>query len=62
MNKNKKKKIIKKIIEKNMSDEQKRRYREARNKCDKHKYRNMTDEQKQKEKDRQKNIKEIIKT
>ena len=62
MNKNKKKKIIKKIIEKNMSDEQKQRYREARNKCDKHKYRNMTDEQKQKEKDRQKNIKEIIKT
>ena len=33
---------------KNMSDEQKQRYREARNKCGKYKYCNMTDEQKQK--------------
>ena len=37
---------------KNMSDEQKQRYREARDKCGKYKYCNMTDEQK--EKDRQK--------
>ena len=37
---------------KNMTDEQKQRYREAR----KHKYHNMTDEQKQKRKDYQKNI------
>ena len=37
---------------KNMTDEQKQRYREAR----KHKYYNMTDEQKQKQKDCQKNI------
>ena len=40
---------------KNMSNEQKQRYREARI----HKYHNMTDEQKQKYKDYQKNIKKI---
>ena len=34
-----------------MSDEQKQRYREARDKCVKYKYCNMSDEQKQKEKD-----------
>ena len=39
---------------KNMSDEQKQRYREARDKCGKYKYCNMTDDQKQKEKDCQK--------
>ena len=38
---------------KNMTDEQKQRYREARI----HKYHNMTDERKQKYKDYQKNIK-----
>ena len=38
---------------KNMTDEQKQRYREARI----HQYHNMTDEQKQKYKDYQKNIK-----
>ena len=43
---NKNKKIIKKNIRKNMTDEQKQRYREARNKRDKDKYHNMTDEQK----------------
>ena len=48
MNKNKKKKIIKKIIEKNMSDEQKQRYREAKNKYDKYRYYSMADEPKQK--------------
>ena len=60
MNENKKKNIIKKIIKnnkKNMTDEQKQRYREAR----KHKYHNMSDEQKQKyleaEKDSQKEYK-----
>ena len=37
---------------KNMADEQKQRYREARI----HKYHNITDEQKQKQKDYQKNI------
>ena len=37
---------------KNMTDEQKQKYREAR----KHKYHNMTDEQKQKQKYYQKNI------
>ena len=31
---------------KNMADEQKQRYREAKNKCDKNKYHNITDEQK----------------
>ena len=35
---------------KNMNDEQKQGYREARNKCDKYKYYNMTDEQKLKKK------------
>ena len=40
---------------KNMADEQKQRYKEARNKRDKDKYHNMSDEQKQKEKDYQKN-------
>ena len=40
---------------KNMADEQKQRYREAKNKRDKDKYHNITDEQKQKEKDYQKN-------
>ena len=46
-----------------MSDEQKQRYREARNKHDKDKYHSMTGEQKQKylevKKDRQKNIEKI---
>ena len=37
---------------KNMSDEQKQRYKEARM----HKYHDMNDEQKQKQKDYQKNI------
>ena len=37
---------------KNMTDEQKQKYREAR----KHKYHNMTDEQKQKQKVIKKNI------
>ena len=37
---------------KNMTDERKQKYKEAR----KHKYHNMTDEQKQKRKDYQKNI------
>ena len=40
-----------------MSDEQKQRYREARDKCVKYKYCNMSDEQKQKEKDSQKKYK-----
>ena len=57
MKKDKNIKNIKKIIEKNMSDEQKQRYREARDKCGKYKYCNMTDEQKQKEKDHQKKYK-----
>ena len=35
---------------KNMSDEQKQRYREARDKCGKYKYCYMTDEQKKKKK------------
>ena len=35
---------------KNMTDEQKQKYKEARNKRDKDKYHNMTDEQKQKKK------------
>ena len=39
---------------KNMTDEQKQRYKEARNKRDKDKYRNMTDEEKQKKKEYQK--------
>ena len=38
---------------KNMTDEQKQRYKEAKNKRDQDKYHNMTDEQKQKEKDYQ---------
>ena len=42
-----------KEYKKNMTDEQKQRYREARI----HKYHNMTDEEKQKYKDYQKNIK-----
>ena len=37
---------------KNMTDEQKQKYKEAR----KHKYHNMTDEQKQKRNDYQRNI------
>ena len=40
-----------------MTDEQKQRYREARNKRDKDKYHNMTVEEKQKKKDRQKEYK-----
>ena len=44
-----------KSYRKNMSDEQNQRYREARDKCGKYKYCNMTDEQK--EKDRQKKYK-----
>ena len=47
-------KVYQKNYRKNMSDEQKQRYREARDKRGKYKYCNMTDEQKQK--DRQKNI------
>ena len=46
MKKGKNIKNIKKKYRKNMSDEQKQRYREARDKCDKYKYCNMTDEQK----------------
>ena len=46
-----------------MSDKQKQRYREARNKRDKDKYNSMTDEQKQRyreaRKDRRKNIEKI---
>ena len=45
--------IYQKGYRKNMTDEQKQRYREARI----HKYHNMTDEEKQKYKDYQKNIK-----
>ena len=41
---------------KNMTNEQKQRYREARI----HKYHNMTDEQKQKQKDHRKKYKENI--
>ena len=41
---------------KNMTDEQKQKYREARM----HKYHNMTDEQKQKQKDYQKKYRENI--
>ena len=41
---------------KNMTDEQKQRYREAR----KHKYHNMTDEQKQKQRDYQKQYRKNI--
>ena len=52
MKKDKNIKNIKKNYRKNMSDEQKQRYRETRNKCGKYKYCNMTDEQKQKERDR----------
>ena len=44
-----------KEYKKYMTDEQKQRYREAKNKRDKDKCHNMTDEQKQKEKDYQKN-------
>ena len=44
MKKNKNKKIIKKNIEKNMTNEQKQKYREAKKEYRK----NMTDEQKQK--------------
>ena len=53
---NKNKEIIKKNIEKNMTDEQKQKYRES----GKHKYQNMTDAQKRKYieaiKNHQKNI------
>ena len=53
-----KKKDYQKGYKKNMSHEQKQRYREARNKRDKDEYHSMTDEQKQKylkaKKDRQK--------
>ena len=44
---------------KNMTDEQKQRYKEARNKRDKDKYRNMTDEQRQKKKQYQKEYRKI---
>ena len=37
-----------------MTDEQKQRYKEARNKRDKDKYRNMTDKERQKKKEYQK--------
>ena len=46
MKKDKKYKEYQKNYRKSVSDEQKQRYREARNKCDKYKYCNMTDEQK----------------
>ena len=42
-----------------MSDEQKQRYREAKNKYDKYKYHNISDEQKQKRRYRPKNIEKI---
>ena len=42
---------------KNMTDEQKQRYKEAKNKRDRDKYHNMTDEERQKYKDHKKNIK-----
>ena len=61
MKKDKNMKNIKKIIGKNISNEKKQRYKEARDKCGKYKYCNMTDEQKQKEKDRQKKKKRNIK-
>ena len=57
MKKDKNIKNIKKNYRKNMNDEQKQRYREARNKRDKDKSHNMTDEEKQKYKDRQKEYK-----
>ena len=40
-----------------MTDEQKQRYKEAKNKRDKDKYHSMTDEEKQKKKDYQKECK-----
>ena len=46
MKKDKKYKEYQKNYRKSVSDEQKQRYREARNKCDKYKYCNMTGEQK----------------
>ena len=52
MKKNKNIKIIKENIKKNMTDEEKQKYREAK----KHKYHNMTDEEKQKYKGYQKSI------
>ena len=42
-----------------MTDEQKQRYKEARNKCDKDKYCNMTDEERQKKKKYQKEYRKI---
>ena len=47
---------------KNMTDEQKQRYKEAKNKRDRDKYHNMTGEERQKYKDHKKNIKRNIKT
>ena len=42
-----------------MTDEQKQRYKEARNKRDKDKYRNMSDEERQKRENIKKNIEKI---
>ena len=42
-----------------MTDEQKQRYKEARNKCDKDKYCNRTDEERQKKKKYQKEYRKI---
>ena len=42
---------------KNMTDEQKQRYKEAKNKRNRDKYYSMTDEERQKYKDHKKNIK-----
>ena len=55
------------IIKNNMTDEEKK-YKEAKNKCDRDRYNNMTDEEKQKHKkniktyQKSKNKKEIIKS
>ena len=42
-----------------MTDEQKQRYKEAKNKRGRDKYHNMTDEERRKYKDHKKNIKKI---
>ena len=45
-----------------MTDEQKQRYKEARNKHNRDKYNNMTDEERQKYKDHKKKYKKNMKT
>ena len=45
---------------KTITDQQKQRYKEARNKHDKDKYRNMTDEERQKKKEYQKEYRKNI--